>query len=471
MSKVNENFLFDFASSYDNDSGSSIDDCVKSQFYHQSLFREEETEQNYDYDSSMNFNFFSSSPVIDEEHKDNFNMEVKQFCKKKSKSVISENFTNESEFDKKSVKSCDFSNKRPMDKEIKEKKFWTKFEDDLLLGFINKNQTKNWRLISEHIKTKSPQQCAYRYGKLLSDMSKKKWHRKDDIRLIELVETHGQNWELIANHIGDRSQRDVESRYKDKLDPNVKNTKFTEEEDTLVKKLYEEFGNDWFHIARYFKNRNAKMIKKRFQTCLKFDCKPTKRFRNKSISIETASTCTNSRVPSPRDSANADAEKKVVVNFENQDIEIDEQNNNIFNVDMFFDKKSQKEFDILDVNNLKIDMFSSFSTQIENLDNYYGQLSTFYKQKSMELESVLAVSNGLGLEINNIFNINSQVSCRVEYLMSQINKLNDQRQFLSTEESCKIHIVSYIELILQLIQQIKIKMNMLWTLTKQGGRI
>jgi len=427
----------------------------------------------------MNFNFFSkkdSSPIFDEEQKmDNYSVEVNQICEDQtSKSVITENFTNESEFDKKSSLSCDFSfsHKRPMDKEIKEKKFWTKFEDDLLLGFINKNQTKNWRLISEHIKSKSPQQCAYRYGKLLSDMSKKKWHRKDDIRLIELVETYGQNWEMIANHIGDRSQRDVESRYKDKLDPNVKNTKFTEEEDTLVKKLYEEFGNDWFHIARYFKNRNAKMIKKRFQTCLKFDCKPTKRYRNKSISIETVSTCTNSRVPSPRDSTNA--EKSVnVINFETQDIEIDEQNNNIFNVDMFFDKNknSQKEFDILDENNLKIDMFSSFSTQIENLDNYYGQLSTFYKQKSMELESVLAVSNGLGLEISNIFNINSQVSGQVEYLMSQINKLNDQRQFLSTEESCKLHIVSYIELILQLIQQIKIKMNMLWTLTKQGGRV
>jgi len=405
---------------------------------------------------------------------DNYNIEIKNHdhpsSHPTSKSVTTDIFTisqSESDLERASSLSCDFSNKS-CDREIKEKKFWTKFEDDLLLGFINKNQTKNWRLISDYIKTKSPQQCAYRYSKLLSDMSKKKWNRKDDIRLIELVETHGQNWEMISTQFGDRSQRDVESRYKDKLDPNVKNTKFTEEEDVLVKKLYEQFGNDWFHIARYFKNRNAKMIKKRFQTCLKFDCKPTKRFRNKSISIDAMSTCTGSQVSTPRDSAQK-------ISFDNQDIYIDEQipmGNNIFNVDMFFDSKSkQYEFDILDVNNLKIDMFSPFSSQIDNLDNYYGQIRTFYKQKSMEVENVLTVSKGLGLEINNIFNINSQVSSQVECLMSQINKLNDQRQSLNTEESCKYHILSYIELILQLIQQIKIKVNMLWTLTKKGGKI
>jgi len=211
------------------------------------------------------------------------------------------------------------------------------------------------------------------------------------------------------------------------------------------------------------------MIKKRFQTCLKFDCKPTKKFRAKSISIENVSTCSNSQSTTPRESA------KKTFNFDTQELFYEEQipsENSMFNVDMFFDKSnSQTELDILDAKNLKIDMFASFSSQIDNIDRYYGQISTFYRQKSIELESVLVVSNGLGLEINNILNINSQVSNQVDNIMNQINKLNEQREFLSSEESSNFHIISYIELILQFIQQIKVKINMLWTLTKRGGRI
>jgi len=358
------------------------------------------------------------------------------------------------------------SNKKPMDKEMKEKSFWTKYEDDLLLGFIKQSQNKNWRLISEYVKTKSPQQCAYRYGKLMSDMSRKKWNRKDDIKLIELVENFGQNWDLISKEFGDRSERDVESRYKDKLDPNVKNTKFTEDEDLLLKKLYEEFGNDWFHIARYFKNRNAKMIKKRFLTNLKFDCKAVKRRR--SVYIHEVSTCSHSQSTTPKGPVTSEVNSQ---HSSSDDQNSSFESNNVFHINMLPDRNDLIGLEILNANHLKIDLCASFSSQMKKLDNYYCQITKFYKQKSVELDSILAFSNGLGLEINNILNINAQVSTTVEGLMDQIHRLHKERENLSTEESYKVHTVSYIENVLQLIQQIRLKINMLWTLTKRGARI
>lgn len=348
------------------------------------------------------------------------------------------------------------------------------------MTFINKTQNKNWRLISEHIKTKSPQQCAYRYSKLLSDMNKKKWNRKDDIRLIELVENYGTSWEIISKQFGDRSERDVETRYKDKLDPNVKNTKFSEEEDSEVLRLYEEYGNDWFQIARFFKNRNAKMIKKRFQTFLKFNVKkPSKKNRNKgrkeshlsfvSLSNNLSTTC-HSVGSTPRSSQGTTGfsySTNTIGNNINNDICFntiqsvkDEEMSGVFNVDMFFDK--EKDLDnILSPNCLKIDIHSSYASQIENIDKYFSQICLFYTEKSLQLEQALINSNKSEAEIDYIVNIKSQVSGQVEILMNKVRQMQKERNAIMSEQYYKCYIVKYIEIILQIIQQIKIKISLI----------
>jgi len=360
----------------------------------------------------------------------------------------------------------------------KEKKFWTKSEDDLLLGYINKTQNKNWRVISEYIKTKSPQQCAYRYSKLLSDMNKKKWNRKDDIKLIELVETYGHNWEIISKMFGDRSERDVEARYKDKLDPIVKNTKFSQEEDSEILRLYEEYGNDWFQIARFFKNRNSKMIKKRFQTFLKFNCKKSTRRNRKnskisqnSLSINLNNSTSNSFVSTPKGSSQGVITPRsslgaITPRSTQVSITPIEETNSNFNVDLFFDRelpqqKSEFDLDIFSCNYLKIDLHSSYSNQIENIDKYFSQICLFYTEKSLQLEQSIAKSTKSGFEIDNIVNINSQVSNQVEMLMSKIHQMQKERVNISSEKCYKAYIVKYIEIILQIIQQIKIKVNLI----------
>jgi len=311
-------------------------------------------------------------------------------------------------------------------------------------------QNKNWRLISEYIKSKSPQQCAYRYSKLLSDMNKKKWNRKDDIKLIELVESFGQNWDVIAKEFGDRNERDVETRFKEKLDPNVKNTKFSDQEDCIIIRLYEEFGNDWFQIAQHFKNRNAKMIKKRFQTYLKFACKKLKKHKKSSFHHGNGSTRSHSQISTPRSSQGPSSREN---NIQGQN----------FTVDSFFDKdkvKGDEEFGILSSDYFKIDLKASYSNQIENIDKYFSQLCLFYTEKSLLLEQVIARTNKSGFEIDNIFYLNSQVSSEIELLMSKVHQMHVEKTTFMTEQAHKMYIVRYIEMILHIIQQIKIKLNL-----------
>jgi len=346
------------------------------------------------------------------------------------------------------------STKKSSDKETREKKFWTKIEDDLLLGYIDKMQSKNWRQISDYIKSKSPQQCAYRYSKLLSDMNKKKWNRKDDIKLIELVESFGQNWEIISRNFGDRSERDVETRFKEKLDPNVKNTKFTEEEDNEIIRLYEEYGNDWFQIARRFKNRNAKMIKKRFQSYLKFHCKKKSRGKKSFSSFHNLPTRSHSQVSTPR-SSQGPSSIASVSEFKNE---------TNFNVENFFHRE-ELDFDIFNAQHLKIDMLASYSSQIENIDKYFSQICLFYTEKSLRLEQAIARSNRSGFEIDNILNINSQVSSQIESFMNQVRQMQREKTLtFMTEQAYKLYIVRYIETILQIIQQIKVKVSLFQSL-------
>jgi hypothetical protein len=490
MSKVNETYqLFDFGTfgtlNYNEDL-----EFQANHYHYQSIFQNDldnnvnNVNVDVDFHSaplSNNYSFLSNSSDSDEE--------TENLANPKSNAASFDMI-----IDDKMDKMIETSSSRTCENisvystnSTKEKKFWTKIEDDLLLGYINKTQNKNWRMVSEYIKTKSPQQCAYRYSKLISDMNKKKWSRKDDIKLIELVETYGSNWGIIAREFGDRSERDVESRYKDKLDPNVKNTKFLPEEDNEIVRLYEEYGNDWFNIARHFKNRNAKMIKKRFQTVLKFNCKKTsKRNRTKSkfantscnLTINTdlinassnASTPRSSLGPTPK-SVKSSMSAMLGSNKSTQLSITPMNDNNPFNVDLFFDKEVKSfesnnmnvnafsDFDILSANYLKIDLHASYANQVENIDKYFSQICLFYTEKSLQLEQ--AILHKSGFEIDNIVNINSQVSSQVEMLMNKISQMQKERVNITSDQCYKTYIVKYIETILQIIQQIKIKVSLI----------
>jgi hypothetical protein len=146
---------------------------------------------------------------------------------------------------------------------------WTTEEDLILMKHSNLVKTKNWKKIAQALPQKTPQQCSYRYNKLLSNSSRKKWNRNEDISLIELTERLGFKWELLVNSFPNRTAEELRDRYEKKLDPRLKRCKFEKEEDELIIKLYEEYGSQWNEIAKYFKDRSSSMIKNRFYSFLK----------------------------------------------------------------------------------------------------------------------------------------------------------------------------------------------------------
>jgi hypothetical protein len=130
------------------------------------------------------------------------------------------------------------------------------------------SNSRNWKKISKILKNKSPQQCSYRYNKLIIS-EKRKWTRNEDIMLLDLHESLGPNWIEISLRLPGRTPEDIQERFEDKLNPCLKRSKFEKEEDEKILLLHEKHGNQWNEISKYFKNRNAAMIKNRFYSFLK----------------------------------------------------------------------------------------------------------------------------------------------------------------------------------------------------------
>jgi hypothetical protein len=198
-----------------------------------------------------------------------------------------------------SFMSCDESSSKHL-----AKKKWTSEEDRRLLMLVYGSQGRNWKKIANKFANKTGAQCSYRFSKLVtSGTNGVKWSKYEDIQLLELVEGHGQNWVAIASKLPGKSAEDIKQRYVAKLNPKLKRSKFEKDEDELIVRLHDKFGNKWGEIAKYFPNRNAAMIKNRYYSYLK------NRSHKDSTTInvtgsETLSICsTNNNSPAANENA------------------------------------------------------------------------------------------------------------------------------------------------------------------------
>lgn len=90
------------------------------------------------------------------------------------------------------------------------------------------------------------------------------WSKEDDRKLIKLADKYNCDWDTIAERFSDKTAAQLARRWKNKLDPNTKQSPWTEEEDIVLKTLVLEFGHEWENIAKYMQGRAPSSIKKRF---------------------------------------------------------------------------------------------------------------------------------------------------------------------------------------------------------------
>ncbi|KAE8894835.1 hypothetical protein PF005_g1383 [Phytophthora fragariae] len=149
---------------------------------------------------------------------------------------------------------------------------WTPEEDSLLRDGVCKFGGKKWSAISELIADRSPEDCNKRWNKLQSfdTVVKRPWTEAEDVQMLNLVRKYGATkWAVIASYLPDRNGKQCRERWHNQLNPAIKKTPWTEQEDATIVRLQAQLGNSWAKITSHLSGRTDNAVKNHWYSSLK----------------------------------------------------------------------------------------------------------------------------------------------------------------------------------------------------------
>lgn len=104
--------------------------------------------------------------------------------------------------------------------------------------------------------------------------SKRSWNQDEDLRLLKLIEEHCKGgiynefdnirWTRIGEKVGNRTGKQCRERYFNHLKKGLVKTRWTETEDAMILKKYDEYGPRWSLIAKSLVGRPDNAVKNRW---------------------------------------------------------------------------------------------------------------------------------------------------------------------------------------------------------------
>ncbi|KAI8074406.1 hypothetical protein BC940DRAFT_43469 [Gongronella butleri] len=136
-------------------------------------------------------------------------------------------------------------------------KKWTKDDDDALRNAVTVLGDRNWQQVATLVGGRSGQQCLHRWLKSINPaIRRSKWTDEEDQALRGAVAVYGiGNWTSVQRHIPGRTDMQCRERWVNVLDSSLNHGPFSDDEKAKLIALIDQHGKKWSHIAQFMPGR------------------------------------------------------------------------------------------------------------------------------------------------------------------------------------------------------------------------